>query len=142
MRKPVANSHRLPLVEATRAWRKGVRTVILLNDTLPSELARRRDYRRAAQDEVYLTYEDVDNSAVWWLKKGDLRCCALDGCYIGFVLTLMAAWQATRQHCAILDGLPGLTSEMRTNRGPKRDETVLIHCCRMFRLAQQCSSWG
>ena len=60
-------------MEATRAWRQGVRTVILLNDTLPSHLSRRRDYRRHASNEVYLTYQDVDNSAVWWLKKGDLR---------------------------------------------------------------------
>ncbi len=67
-------SLRLPLVEATRAWRQGVRTVVLLNDTLPSELAKRRDYRQHAANEVYLTYQDVDNSAVWWLKKGDLRC--------------------------------------------------------------------
>ena len=67
---------RLPLVEATRAWRQGVRTVILLNDTLPLHLARRRDYRRHAPHEVYLTYQDVDNSAVWWLKKGDLRCAS------------------------------------------------------------------
>ena len=69
----VTMPRRLPLVEATRAWRQGVRTVVLLNDTLPPHLASRRDYRRAAADEVYLTYQDVDNSEVWWLKKGDLR---------------------------------------------------------------------
>ncbi len=71
-----------------------MRTVILLNDTLPTVLARRRDYRRAAADEVYLTYQDVDNSAVWWLKKGDLRCRAFIGRYMRFGVMMMAAWQS------------------------------------------------
>ena len=80
-------------MEATRAWRQGVRTVVLLNDTLPSHLAKRRDYRQHAANEVYLTYQDVDNSAVWWLKKGDLRC-AFSHEVIGSVWSVLPVWGA------------------------------------------------
>ena len=63
-------------MEAGRPWRAGVRTVIVLNGSLPAHLSERSDYRRhiASGEEIYLQFDDVDNSAVWWLKKGDLRC--------------------------------------------------------------------
>ena len=62
-------------MEASRAWRDGLRTIIILEGSLPEHLAQRPDYsqRIASGSETYLQYDDVDNSAVWWLKKGDLR---------------------------------------------------------------------
>lgn len=62
-------------MEAGRAWREGVRTVVALNSSLPEHLAKRADYRKRTESgsEIYVQYDDVDNSDVWWLKKGDLR---------------------------------------------------------------------
>ena len=83
----------------------------------PPHLAKRRDYRQHAANEVYLTYQDVDNSAVWWLKKGDLRCAsgtrgpreaAEVSCSVSNVHIVSGVWQtaahSSKLHTTVIGG--------------------------------------